>query len=135
MLAVVLNKADLLLTGGYERDVPNLAHACLIRMRAVVLDEADLLLTGGYERDAKRILGALREGDRATQAGAAAAKIGMPAGALAALPRHMRRAAAEGGDTLFLFQSCSCTSCGRAWRRMRHSLCRMPALPSHALLL
>ncbi len=40
---------------------------CLIRMRAVVLDEADLLLTGGYERDAKRILGALREGDRAKQ--------------------------------------------------------------------
>lgn len=62
----------------------------------MVLDEADLLLTGGYERDTKRILSAFREGDRARSAGAAAAKLGLGAEQMAALPRHMRRAAEQG---------------------------------------
>lgn len=66
------------------------------RMRHVVVDEADLLLTGGFQRDVRRILDALREGDRAQRTSAVGQKLGLTPDALAALPRHLRRAAAEG---------------------------------------
>jgi hypothetical protein len=70
----------------------------------VVLDEADLLLGGGYARDTRRILAAFKEGDRARSSGAAAAQLGLPPGALAALPRHMRRAAAQGAALCLLHE-------------------------------
>ncbi len=62
----------------------------------MVLDEADLLLTGGFQRDVRRILDALREGDRAQRSSAVARQLGVSGDALAALPRHLRRAAAQG---------------------------------------
>ncbi|EIE24767.1 P-loop containing nucleoside triphosphate hydrolase protein, partial [Coccomyxa subellipsoidea C-169] len=66
------------------------------RIRHVVLDEADLLLTGGFQRDVRRILDALREGDRAQRSSAVARQLGVSGDALAALPRHLRKAAAQG---------------------------------------
>ncbi|KAK9846625.1 hypothetical protein WJX81_007883 [Elliptochloris bilobata] len=69
----------------------------MARMRAVVIDEADQLLTGGYERDCRRVLDALREGDRARKAGAVCAELRISPDAFQDLPRHLRRAAYEGG--------------------------------------
>jgi superfamily II DNA/RNA helicase len=79
-------------------------------MRHVVLDEADLLLTGGFQRDVRRILDALREGDRAQRSSAVARQLGLSGDALAALPRHLRKAAAQ-GKTRILCAILSCTHC------------------------
>ncbi|CAL8464060.1 g3595 [Coccomyxa elongata] len=69
------------------------------RMRHVVLDEADLLLTGGFQRDMRRILDALREGDRAQRSAGVARQLGVSSDSLASLPRHLRKAAAQGDAT------------------------------------
>ncbi len=62
----------------------------------MVLDEADLLLTGGFQRDVRRILDALREGDRAQRSAGVARQLGVSSDSLASLPRHLRKAAAQG---------------------------------------
>ncbi|KAK9814617.1 hypothetical protein WJX72_008764 [[Myrmecia] bisecta] len=67
------------------------------RMRIVVADEADLLMEGSYARDLQRILAAFKEGDRNHGVLSVCRLLGMEEQQFLELPRHMRKAAQEGG--------------------------------------
>jgi hypothetical protein len=75
-------------------------------MRHVVLDEADLLLTGGFERDVRKILDAFREGDRQQRSAEVGHALGISQQSLAGLPRHLRKAAAQGACNWQVVAAC-----------------------------
>ncbi len=68
-------------------------------MRWVVVDEADLLMTGGYQRDMRKILGSMREGDRAAREQAICSELGIGSGTFQGLPRHLQQQALQGAPS------------------------------------
>eukprot|EP00884_Botryococcus_braunii_P021838 jgi/Botrbrau1/8338/Bobra.0081s0026.1 len=67
------------------------------RMRHVIVDEADELLRGGFEKDVKRIVAAFQGADKQVVARTACRELGISYETFLQLPRHIRRAAYEGG--------------------------------------